>query len=262
MDRPPDLAREFGAQFEDRSIASMYHHRPPYVSEVFDLLLELMPAEPRRVLDLGCGTGDVSFGLAPYVDSIDAVDPSAAMLEVARSRAQRIKAEIHWIHSTAEEFELVGPYDLVVAGESLQWMDWYHVLPGCQEALCPGSFLAVVSGREFVDVPWGAELRQIIPKYSTNRLYRARDLIVELTSRGLFEEVGRKETSLVPYAQTIPDYVESIHTMNGFSRQRMDPAAAAEFDDAVRRLASPHARDGVYHGFVRSRVVWGKPMRS
>jgi SAM-dependent methyltransferase len=260
LDRPPHLAREYSAQFEDRSIAAAYHLRPPYVSEVFDHLLELMPVAPRRVLDLGCGTGEISLGLAGRVDSIDAVDPSAAMLEVGRSRAVGRAEEIRWIQSTAEDFEYAGPYGLIVAGESLHWMEWDRVLPECRSALRPGSFLAILNGREFIDEPWKADLRQLIPRYSTNRLYRSFDLITELERRGLFRERGRRKTSMVPYHQTVSDYVESIHTRNGFSRQRMNPAAAEEFDGAVRRLVSPYVADDVYHGFLQSEVIWGEPL--
>jgi hypothetical protein len=160
----------------------------------------------------------------------------------------------------AEDFDFGGPYALIVAGESLHWMEWEQVLPRCRTALRPASFLAIVGGREFLDVPWVAELRELIPRYSTNRDYRARDLISELTTRGLFEEVGRRRTTAVPFRQTVADYVESIHTRNGFSRERMDPVAAAEFDLAVRAMVAPYAVADVYGGLVLSEVVWGKPL--
>jgi ubiquinone/menaquinone biosynthesis C-methylase UbiE/DNA-binding transcriptional ArsR family regulator len=44
-------------------------------------------AEPRWVVgDLGCGTGQMSASLAPFVSSVIAVDSSAAMLQAARKR--------------------------------------------------------------------------------------------------------------------------------------------------------------------------------
>ena len=58
--------------------------------EVFEILEARMPAEPRRVLELGCGTGDLTLQLARRVDRLDAVYFSEAMLAVARSRPVRI----------------------------------------------------------------------------------------------------------------------------------------------------------------------------
>lgn len=96
--------------------------------------------------------------------------------------------------------------------------------------------------------------------YSTNQDYRPLDVIQELVGRGLFREVGCRTTSRVPYRQAVENYVESIHTRNGFSRQRMNPRAMAEFDQAVVSMVMPHARDGLYDGEIQSEVSWGVPM--
>jgi ubiquinone/menaquinone biosynthesis C-methylase UbiE len=46
----------------------------------------LTPA-PREALDVGCGAGHLSFALAPQVQRIIAVDPSASMLATVRGAA-------------------------------------------------------------------------------------------------------------------------------------------------------------------------------
>src|SRR6202008_4157244 len=46
-------------------------------------------ADSRWVVgDLGCGTGQVSAAIAPFVERVVAVDASAAMLQAARKRLQ------------------------------------------------------------------------------------------------------------------------------------------------------------------------------
>src|SRR3712207_7136062 len=49
----------------------------------------------------------------------------------------------------------------------------------------------------------------------------------------------------VPFRQPIADYVESIHSRNGFSRERMTREAAAAFDAAVHDLVSLACPSGV-----------------
>ena len=57
---------------------------------------------------------------------------------------------------------------------------------------------------------------------------------------------------------TVEDYVESIHSRNGFSRDRMGAERAATFDDLVRRTVAPHARDGRLRWPVTALVRWGR----
>jgi SAM-dependent methyltransferase len=257
--KPAHLGRRYASQFDDESVARAYHTRPPYVPETFAILAGLLAKGPRTVLDLGCGTGDAALGIAPHADHVDAVDPSPAMLRVARARPGADDPRLRFILSSAETFRPETRYSLIVAAESLHWTQWELVLPSLARALRPGAFLALVSGRELIDVPWSDELARLIPRYSTNREYRPYDLVAELTRRGLFLEAGRRSTEPVAFAQPLEDYVLSFHTRNGFSRERMTRQAAREFDGALGRMVGPHLRDGRVHGHTLASVVWGRP---
>jgi len=77
--------RALGRRFSAERMAENYLFRPPYPAEVYELLLELMRGHPQVLLDAGCGTGKITLGLIDRIDRADAVDPSEAMLRVARS---------------------------------------------------------------------------------------------------------------------------------------------------------------------------------
>src|SRR5271170_2154706 len=87
-----------GRRFSADRMAANYLFRPPYPLEVYDTLLELMRGHPRILLDAGCGTGKITLGLIDQIDRVDAVDPSAAMLQVARTRPRADSAKIRWIY--------------------------------------------------------------------------------------------------------------------------------------------------------------------
>ncbi|HXX48673.1 MAG TPA: class I SAM-dependent methyltransferase [Myxococcota bacterium] len=258
--KPAHLAPRYGAQFGDRSVAAAYRTRPPYPEEVFALVESLLP-EPRasRLLELGCGSGDLTLGLAPRVGAIDAVEISAAMLEVARARAGGGVANVRWIESSAEAFAPDSRYALAVAAESLHWMDWDVVLPRLARWLEPGAPLAIVDCRLLEPVPWQDELARLISTHSTNRDFQRLDLVQELTRRGLFRELGRQRTAPVALDQSVDDYVESFHSRNGFSRERMTPASAGEFDGGVRAAVAPWAREDRIAARYSALVVWGRP---
>jgi SAM-dependent methyltransferase len=258
--KPRHLAPEYAAQFTDRAVVAAYRTRPPYPAEAFSILESLLPRSGGRVLELGCGSGDLTLGLAPRVAALDAVDVSEPMLEVARARAGASHANVRWISSAAEAFEPAARFALAVAGESLHWMDWDVVLPRIAGWLEPGAQLAIVDGRLPAPSPWDGELRALIAEHSTNRDFRPTDLVEELGARGLFREGGRRRTAPVEVAQSVEDYVESFHSRNGFSRERMRAGSAAEFDTRLRRAVLAHRPDGVVRLEVSALVVWGLPL--
>ena len=262
LPKPKHLGPEYADQFKDRSVAGAYVNYPPYTAEVFEVLNSLIQDEPRIVLDVGCGTGDVARPLAPYLERVDAVDQSAAMIEIGRKREGGNRANIRWVCRSAEDFVYDAKYSLIVAGASLHWMDWYEVLPRMARALSERGYLAIVGGRGMDAVPWAEGLNEIIPTYSTNKDYESYDLIDELERRQLLTVVGRKRTAPQEFRMSIDRYVEMFHARNGFSRQRMNARSAAEFDTAVRELVAPYAVAHVLSFKVSTGITWGHPSPS
>lgn len=258
--KPAHLGPQYGSQFEDDAVARAYETRPPYPAETFDVFERLLPPGRRTILDLGCGTGDVALGLLDRANRVDALDASAAMLRVARSRNRAGDPRLRWLEVRAEEFQPDMRYSLIVAAESFHWMEWQEVLSWIPGALLPGAFLCLVSGREIGPAPWEPAVGQLVSRYSTNRAYRPYDLVSELSLRGLFVEAGRAVTAPVAFEQPLDDYIESFHTRNGLSRERM-LASAAAFDDSLRRLVAAYCPDGTVRGPTRATLVWGRPLR-
>lgn len=259
--KPAHLSSAYASQFQDVAVARAYSTRPAYPDSLFEILIRLAGGLDSPILDLGCGTGDVAIGLAERGCSmVDAVEPSNAMLELGRDRSQATDASIQWIQASAEDFDPKSTYSLVVAAESLHWMDWNLVLPKIGRYLSNGGCLAIVSGRRLRDVPWEAALQPLLSRFSTNRDYRAYDLIEELTVRKLFRTAGSDQTSSIVVRQPIDEYVESFHSRNGFSRERMAPDHARDFDQAIRELVLEHSSDDVVVGEVAVSVTWGVPI--
>jgi SAM-dependent methyltransferase len=259
LPKPAHLGPAYGAQFQDECVARAYAARPPYPSAFFDALERLQPPGPRAVLELGSGTGDVTLELAPRVGRIDAVEPSPAMLAAARRRPRADHPSIRWIAATAEAAPFDGPYSLAVAAESLHWMEWHVVLPRVAAALAPGAFLVLADRGTSGPLAWDAELGRLISEYSTNREFKPYDLAAELASRGLFREVGRHTTPPASFSQSVDNYILSLHSRNGFSRDRMGPDAAMQFDTRVRQLLRRHCRHDEVRLPTVATIIWGVP---
>jgi SAM-dependent methyltransferase len=78
-------------RFVDEAYASVKGYVRTYV--MHHHLLEHLPPPPAAVLDVGGGAGNQSFPLAQAGYDVTLLDPSAAMLDKARQRLQRLSAD-------------------------------------------------------------------------------------------------------------------------------------------------------------------------
>ena len=111
-----------------------------------DLAFSTCP-DPRRVLDVGCGTGYLLSSLAsryPDADKLAGVDPAPAMIEVATSAASDDR--LAFSLGTAEHLPYPDDtFDLVVSTTSFDhWSDQLAGLCECARVLQPGGSLVVV----------------------------------------------------------------------------------------------------------------------
>jgi trans-aconitate methyltransferase len=253
---------EYASIFADMSVVEAYRHRPPYPQQTFAILEGLIPgAAPRAALDAGCGTGFVARPLAQYIDRLDAVDVSEAMIAAGTRLPGGDDPRLRWICGPIETAVVSPPYGLIVAAASLHWMEWDVVLPRFASWLAPQCYLAIV---EDVALPnrWDAEVGPVLRHYSMNKDFQPYTMLTiaaELERRGLFQQVGVQTTDFMPFHQSIAGWVESLHARNGFSRDRMDPGAAAECDRKLAGIIARHCPTGIVEQQIAGRVIWGKP---
>jgi SAM-dependent methyltransferase len=71
-----------------------------------------LEAEPRRILDLGCGTGSLALELAERGHHVTGLDPAPGMLAVARAKDRGHRVE--WVAADARNFSLERHFDLII----------------------------------------------------------------------------------------------------------------------------------------------------
>ena len=259
--KAPQLTRENAARFQEQGVADVYHLRLPHPEGVFTRLESLLPDQPRTILDVGTGTGDLARRMTAFAARVDAVDVSEPMLAKGRNAPGGDHPNLHWIHGLVEDTAFQPPYGLITGGDSIHWLDWEIVFPKFHTLLAPSGFVAIV-GRVEKPEPWEDQLRALIPQYSVYRQFEPYHLIDTLVERGHFEKVGDYRTPLETNRQSVDDYIMSWHSRGGLARENMPEDHILAFDEGVREMVMPYAEDGYLTLQTEGRVTWGKPLPS
>ncbi|MGV4981032.1 class I SAM-dependent methyltransferase [Streptomyces sp. NRAIS3] len=144
-DRPEESRRARLSRTFDEDAELYDRARPGYPPELFDDLAELAGVHPaRRVLEVGCGTGQATVPLARRGCRITAVEAGPHMAAVAR-RNLAGAAAVDVVTAEFENWPLPKePFDAVVSATAFHWIDPAVRMAKSADALRPGGALAVV----------------------------------------------------------------------------------------------------------------------
>jgi trans-aconitate 2-methyltransferase len=113
-----------------------------------DLIAQIKLEDPKRIIDLGCGTGNSTEQVHarwPQAE-ITGVDSSANMLKQASMR----HPDWHWIESEIENWEPSGSFDLIFSNAVLHWLgDHAAVFPRLFQLVTAGGAMAVQMPNNF-----------------------------------------------------------------------------------------------------------------
>jgi trans-aconitate methyltransferase len=129
---------------------TLYDEKLGFVSEYGKGVVELLePQQGERILDLGCGTGDLSHDIAKSGAYVLGMDYSLHMIEQASSKYP----ELDFRMGNAEQFTLDQPVNAVFSNAALHWVkNASNVVASVWNALVPGGrFVAEFGGKANCD---------------------------------------------------------------------------------------------------------------
>lgn len=141
--------------YTDPRLVALYDTLNPFAADTAFYLALASTLHATRIVDIGCGTGLLACELALRDHDVTGIDPSRAMLDVARSR--HAGERVQWIEGDAAHVD-VGQADLVVmtghvAQVFIDDASWHRVLVAAHRMLRPGGRLAFES-RHPQRAPW------------------------------------------------------------------------------------------------------------
>ena len=166
----------------------------------------------RRILEVGCGTGNISLALARRGAQVWGLDASLPMLARARDRAEQERLAIGWVLGPAQQLPFAAQsFDGVCCILALDFMsDRDRVLQEMVRVLRPGGFLAAAVLNRYslwtlkrVVRAWfrpslWREVRFLTPK-DLKRLFAEQPELGDIQSRQAVYFPPWKNSRLLPY---------------------------------------------------------------
>lgn len=122
-----------------------------------------------RVMDLGCGPGQIAVALAPLAGEVVGIDPEPEMLAVAAEAAARAGVRIAWRQGSSYDLgPELGRFRLVTMGRSFHWMDRVETLRRLDTMIDPGGAVVLVHDDhpKVPDNRWERPYRELLERYS------------------------------------------------------------------------------------------------
>ena len=231
----------------------------------FDLLALVRPRPGLRVIDLGCGTGELTRLLHDRLQAVETVglDSSTSMLERSRAFAGN---GLRFVHGDLAAHAAPASYHLVFSNAALHWAPDHHELLGrLTTCLCDGGQLAVqvpanhdhpshvVAAALAVEEPFRAALGGYV---------RPPGVLAPEAYAALLDALGYREqhVRLQVYAHHLPSRDGVVEWVKGTLlvdyQKRLPPELFAEFLERYRRRLLPQLSEAQPYFYPFKRILF------
>jgi ubiquinone/menaquinone biosynthesis C-methylase UbiE len=239
-------------------------YRPSIPKEVIDIIVEHFDVKPTdRVLDLGCGTGQVALAMDGRCGEMVCLDPDPEMLKWAKKMTQGCTTKLIWLNYAAEDLgkikKKLGIFKLATICRAFNWMEQDIVLNELNDLISEEGGVAIFGDKSFWtgEEEWQQAVKKVIQKYlgkerrAGKGTFKASEEPWEkILARSAFRFVKIHDVSIIRYwnVESIIGYLFST----SFAAPRLFGNQLDKFKEEVKRtLLSLH-----YKGVFREDAVW------
>ena len=160
----------------DLYLAFATHRSRPF-HDLIDRVGQLLDGEPRSIVDLGCGPGQLSVALRARWPSAPVVGIDSSPEMIARARDDNTDPQTTYELADVGDWQPPEPVDLIISNATFQWVpDQLALIPRLREHLAPGGVLAFSVPHNYT-APSHAMLHQLADEtpYATHLVGLPRD---------------------------------------------------------------------------------------
>lgn len=165
--------KDYGSDLFKGTACFYSQYRPLYPSALIRLLVDKFSLNGEgRLLDLGCGTGQLALRLTDWFDQIVGVDTESEMLDEAKRLSSYKRVEnVKWLQGRAEEqADNWGTFRLIMLAKAFHWMDRDSILEILYRSLEVNGGIAIIDAYYEGQEPffWQPKVDEVVRRYLGN----------------------------------------------------------------------------------------------
>jgi SAM-dependent methyltransferase len=232
--------------------------RPPYGAAFFSTVARRLAFERgTRLLDVGTGPGLLAIGFAPFCGEVVGVDPEPAMIEAARSSAEREASAVRLVEGRFEDLAgSLGTFGAVTIGRAIHWLDPEPARNALDSLVAPQGLILVCNAASVTDGRnrWLETFNAVRNRWRGERPKRDPDAFFASGPFVRRESIGVEAVYRVP----IERLADRVLSMSASSPERLGDEVPAMRSAIIQALA-PFAADGALEEIVEARAeVYGR----
>jgi len=147
-------------------------YRPTIPEEVINVIVEHFDIKPSdRVLDIGCGTGQVALAMEGKCGEMVCLDPDPEMLKWAKKATKDYKMKLTWLNYGSEDLgkikERLGTFKFATICRAFNWMNQEQTLKDLDHLIDEDGGVALFGDKSFWtgDEEWQQAVKKVVQQF-------------------------------------------------------------------------------------------------
>lgn len=182
-------------------------YRPSIPEEVINVVVEHFDVKPTdRVLDIGCGTGQVALAMDGKCAEMVCLDLDPKMLEWAKRATKDSKTKLVWLNYAAEDLEKIrekiGSFKIATICRAFHWMNQEQVLKDLNGLIDKNGGITIFGDGSFWTgkEEWQQAIKKVVQKYlgeerraGKTTFKQSNELWEDIITRSSFKFIKKQE---------------------------------------------------------------------
>ena len=236
---------DYGADLFKGTAWYYARYRPLYPASLVRYIVDKFSLDGEgRLLDLGCGTGQLALRFQDWFDDIVGIDPEPEMLDEARRLSIDNRVDnVQWLQGKAEEqANDLGTFRLITIAKAFHWMDRETVLEMLYHHTDAHGGIAVIGNdsEKHEPLPWQLKVNEVVARWlgserrAGNRTYQPPiERYEDTLAKSRYQNIENHVLPTYSHTWTVDSIVGNLYSTS-YGARRFFGEDLERFEDELR----------------------------